>query len=94
MNHHKNLIGLKFGRLTVVSLAYVTSKYQRYYNCACDCGNMKVVGSYTMISKRSRSCGCVRKEVLKTRGKKNKLIAYADNTVLLPLGFGGTLCTK
>ncbi len=70
----KNLIGMRFGRLTVVSMAperYVTPAGHSYikWHCKCDCGcEVDVLGS-RLSSGRTRSCGCYRKAVYAERKK-------------------------
>ncbi len=59
----KNLIGQRFGRLTVTSPAF--SKDQTWYwNCKCDCGNFTTVRGVDLSSGRTQSCGCFRSEQL------------------------------
>lgn len=55
-----NLIGRRFGRLTVVAQA-PTLKYSRW-RCVCDCGATKVVNSNSLNYGDVRSCGCLRRE--------------------------------
>lgn len=61
----KNLTGMRFGRLLVVSRAPdgVTSYGKRTYNwvCKCDCGGEKTVSSAQILKKArgTRSCGCL-----------------------------------
>ena len=53
-----NLIGHKFGNLTVVEFAGV-KKHRRVWKCKCDCG--KVVNeilSYNLTRGNTTSCGC------------------------------------
>ena len=60
----QNLVGQKFGRLTVKDKAgYFKSKGGTYYLCDCDCGNkdIKVLGS-VLKSGKQVSCGCWRVE--------------------------------
>jgi hypothetical protein len=52
-----NLIGQKFGRLTVTEFAY--SKINRYWKCVCDCGNTVIVNGQSLRSGKTRSCGCI-----------------------------------
>lgn len=72
----KNMIGHKFGRLTVIEQRGFTNpnKYgQRHsvWYCRCDCGNY--VERTTDVLKRGKSsCGCRQKEVLKEMSEKNK----------------------
>lgn len=66
----KDLIGHKFGRLTVLSLA---EKRQRYihgvkngfvylWRCQCDCGKIIDVQQGNLIKGGTKSCGCLFKE--------------------------------
>lgn len=58
-HHEKNLIGQRFGHLTVLK---ITEK--RYENgcvgwlCQCDCGNQVIVRSGNLLIGKTRSCGC------------------------------------
>lgn len=56
----KDITGLKFGKLTAVSLSeYRNPKYRGvYWNCLCDCGNKKVVLGQSLRSGSCTSCGC------------------------------------
>lgn len=65
----KDLVGKKFGRLTVISLKSV-GKYTRW-NCRCDCGNEKDVYQHNLISGDITSCGCRRRESARKYGQKN-----------------------
>lgn len=53
----KNLIGQKFGRLTVLEY-----KGNRKWLCRCDCGNEKIIGKSDLTSGKTKSCGCYHKE--------------------------------
>jgi len=55
-----DLIGKKFGRLLVKNKAY--SKNGIYWNCLCDCGNKVVVCRGNLISRNTKSCGCLKQE--------------------------------
>lgn len=57
----KNLDGQRFGRLIAESRA--ENKGNRtMWNCLCDCGNRKTVGTAELLNGRVASCGCYRKE--------------------------------
>ena len=63
-NQKQNLVGQKFGRLTVTEkIGYFKSKGGTYYLCNCDCGkkDIKVLGSALKAGKWV-SCGCWRDE--------------------------------
>ena len=55
-----DLTGIKFNRLTVVSL-YKTGKNSSWL-CKCDCGNELVVSRPNLRSGHTKSCGCYSKE--------------------------------
>ena len=63
-----NLIGKKFNMLAVDSLAYVRKyneaklKNKAYWNCKCDCLNIKSVREDNLIKGKSYSCGYYNKE--------------------------------
>lgn len=66
----KDLIGLRFGRLTVINRAddYISPKRGKHHvrwNCLCDCGANTIVESNMLTRGRTKSCGCLRKDVLK-----------------------------
>lgn len=71
----ENIIGEKFGRLTVIAHVGYTEKNkygQRHsiWKCQCECGNF--VNRTTDVLKRGKSsCGCRQKEILKEMSNKN-----------------------
>lgn len=66
-----DLIGQKFGRLTVVSRLSDHSNGWKWH-CICDCGNeIDVVGS-SLKHGTTKSCGCLAKETRIQTGKNSK----------------------
>lgn len=59
----KDLVGQKFGKLTVIKLETI-GKYGKEYLCECECGNKKIVLGTQLTRKQTTSCGCI-------RGKQN-----------------------
>lgn len=56
----KNLVGQKFGKLTVVELLEESNKFnRRMYKCKCDCGNEINVPSSSLTTYHTLSCGCL-----------------------------------
>ena len=56
----KNIIGQRFGRLTVISYSDVKSKSgDKICICACDCGMEKQVLRNDIVSGKTKSCGCL-----------------------------------
>ena len=84
----ENLVGQKFGRLTVmkqVEKPVTRVNNSRYWLCKCECGSNKdvIVSTSDLKSLHTTSCGCVQKEQASERlieqnkklagtGKKNK----------------------
>lgn len=56
-----DLIGMKFGRLTVVSRGENSKSGKAMWICVCDCGKRKAktVGTYELKSGKVQSCGCL-----------------------------------
>lgn len=79
MYDKSNLIGQKFGRLTV--LKYVYSKYKkRHWLCQCKCGNVSIVSTSQLKSGKTKSCGCLRRETTSQNAKKIKSTHHLTNT--------------
>lgn len=70
----ENLIGKRFGRLTVIKRVenYISPKGQSHsrWLCKCDCGNEKIIKSMYLKNGTTKSCGCIHKEVLSEKLKK------------------------
>lgn len=79
-----NLLGQKYGRLTVIAPAedYISpsGKHITQWKCQCDCGNTSIVSTSSLRSNGVKSCGCLRNEkaiarcttMSKLNEKKNK----------------------
>lgn len=69
-----NIAGQRFGRLTalkVVKRQRRGTTVELVWLCQCECGNQKRV-KRTSLGISVNSCGCLRREVTRDRGKKNK----------------------
>jgi hypothetical protein len=71
MRKYKDLTGLRFNRLQVVSLEGKRNK-RYYWNCICSCGNKKTVASNHLTLGRIQSCGCFWDESLKILAKNRR----------------------
>lgn len=82
VNHTKkgrpaiNMIGKRFGRLTVIA---PTTKREAtngniIWKCQCDCGNVTYVNSASLRRGLTQSCGCLRNEKVSATKKSNKYI--------------------
>lgn len=58
MREYPDLIGLRFGRLTVMERAENNSRGQRQWLCRCDCGGTRVVTTNYLRNGRTTDCGC------------------------------------
>lgn len=65
-----DLIGEKYGRLTVVAFDRFQN-HKTYWRCACDCGLSTTVSGNNLRSGNTKSCGCLFKEKIRETGKKN-----------------------
>lgn len=71
----KEVIGLKFGRLTPIEYDHmeirgVNNSRFHFYKCICDCGNEKVVNKNYLLTGDTKSCGCLYIKKAKTMNKK------------------------
>lgn len=67
MSNGHNLLGQKFGRLTVTGRSDVKNFRNKMWTCLCDCGQVTIVSSTRLISLHTRSCGCLRNELASKR---------------------------
>lgn len=59
------MIGRKFGRLIVTKRDYSCKKRNLQWICKCACGNKSSVTGIGLRSGRTRSCGCLKAEIIK-----------------------------
>lgn len=81
----KDLTGLQFGRLTVVSRCGTVRK-RATWRCECSCGSIRILSSTALISGNTRSCGCLQKdrvvEIFTKHGlRKHELRATHKNMI-------------
>lgn len=57
----KNLMGLKFGRLVVLSFVEAKNNHH-YWKCLCECGKEVLVNTTGLNNGNTKSCGCLQKE--------------------------------
>jgi hypothetical protein len=57
----KNLVGIKFGNLTVIEYAYTDkNRRSKYWKCQCKCGNIIYLDTTRLRSSHTMSCGCLK----------------------------------
>ena len=59
----KDFVGKRFHMLTVLSYAGKRDGMHRWL-CQCDCGNKTVVGQTLLQSGKTKSCGCIQKNII------------------------------
>lgn len=68
-----NLVGQKFGRLTVIGLAGKDAWDKTVWHCQCDCGNRILGRPSDMKRGRTQSCGCLTSELTATKNTTHGL---------------------
>jgi hypothetical protein len=66
----KDIIGQRFGRLTVIGRAGSTSIGNTRVECRCDCGNITQPHTADLRRGTTQSCGCLSKEKASKRAQK------------------------
>ena len=65
-----DLTARKYGRLSVIGRFDVRHRVTRW-ECLCECGNIRIVGSHALQSGHSKSCGCLNREISQQANKKH-----------------------
>lgn len=77
-----NLVGKRFGKLTVLKLASINE--YTVWECLCDCGRTVNVKGVYLTTGQTKSCGCLKKEI----DQKNLREKYDEKRVdgvMIPL---------
>lgn len=77
----QELIGKKVGKLTVIGfdkIIYKTdskgkNRNQGYWLCKCECGNEVSISRNVLVSNKTKSCGCLKKESAQRREKEKTI---------------------
>jgi len=70
----RNLVGRKFGRLTVICDSGNRKWQCVWWKCLCDCGNYLEVITASLNNGHTTSCGCYKRDQTIKRNKKLKTI--------------------
>lgn len=71
MSERINMVGWRFGRLTVIGFDGLDNRGAALWRCRCDCGTERTIRGGRLRSGTSKSCGCLRKELMTTHGGTN-----------------------
>ena len=74
-----NLVGQKFGKLTVIALESGRTTDDRKWRCVCDCGGEKVTSEDNLKRGHCKSCGCLYKN---NGGSEKKNIPFGSTSKL------------
>ena len=70
-NNFQDLVGQRFGKLTVIGREENSKHGNARWLCLCDCGNKKIIAAGNLRSGHTQSCGCYRKELSIMRSTKH-----------------------
>jgi hypothetical protein len=68
--------GEKFNKLTFIKIVGYTKDGKAKWLCKCDCGVEKEIRAYSVTTGKTKSCGCLKVELI----KKNKSKGFGDIT--------------
>lgn len=68
----------KDSRWTVLELSHVTPNSQRYYKCQCSCGAGKTIKQSHLLDGRSKSCGCLARELTSVRAATHGMTGSSE----------------
>lgn len=81
-----DMVGRKFGRLTVITRAGSDKRGEAVWSCVCDCGKPKTTTGNRLRKGLAASCGCLSIErtvsMNKTHGKTNSRVYRIWNSML------------
>jgi hypothetical protein len=72
MSAKKDLTGQRFGRLTVISQGE-NQQHHLTWICKCDCGKQVIALGCNLLGGKTKSCGCIRKEMLSNKQATHRL---------------------
>lgn len=82
-SNFKNLLNMKFGRLKVIKLSNKKSANRScIWECKCSCGKITNVITYSLLSKRTRSCGCLRNKAAHNRNYLGQITGTIWSNIL------------
>lgn len=65
-----DITGRRFGRLTALYRDGWSNSWQAMWVCRCDCGKEVRVFKTNLMSGRSKSCGCLKSDLIAERNRK------------------------
>lgn len=75
-----DIIGQKYGELTVQSYSHKDAASRNYFTCICSCGKSKIIQQSNLLSGRSTSCGCSRRQAVTSQAADHDPLHTSDIT--------------
>jgi hypothetical protein len=72
MSRPLDLAGQRYGRLTVISRTASSVHGKAQWTCLCDCGAETVAVAGQLVSGKTQSCGCQRRDAAARMGQANR----------------------
>jgi hypothetical protein len=72
----------KIGQLQIISYSHKNKWGAHYFNCVCDCGNIKSIAFTSLNTVHVKSCGCLQKQAVKKIGESNKKYTINVNKLI------------
>jgi hypothetical protein len=66
-----DLVGMVFGRLTVLQFDHFNQRRASYWLCRCECEVVKAIAKFCLLRGDTRSCGCLQSEQARQRRLKH-----------------------
>ena len=74
----------RFGRLLVIEKTGKKKWGKILWKCQCDCGEEVIVSGCNLVGSRTRSCGCLRKEISRAMRLQERKTEKNNNFKILP----------
>lgn len=84
--------GERFGRWTAIEPSTILIGTAKTWLCRCECGTEKVLPINRLLNGKSRSCGCLRVDLLRQRRQDLTGQRFNRLTAISPNGPGAWLC--
>ena len=69
MGRRKDYTGQKFHYLTAIEFSHIGRSNESRWLYKCDCGNEKIISSWSVVAGRTKSCGCYALKIRTIHGK-------------------------
>ena len=73
-----DITGMRFGRLVAVRSLGKCRNFQLYWECRCDCGKVVAVNKKNLVHGHTRSCGCLRRDLMKGLRHGTVTVGHAE----------------